>query len=203
MNLKHALTALLFATGCVSFIRAQEPIANSDVKTYEIKGSYGTPIYEGKVEHRETEKEYEYSLKGTYGTLIYDGIVSRIDRGKDFEYSIPELKLEFDPDGRTNPTQRIDLKAIRLVATVKPADGKGRSSILYREDSAAAAVLTEDSPTATIRDLRFTVSKEIVTKADYLGFSAVEREIHLADEDANHCREGAAKSEDCRLGRDG
>jgi len=153
MHLKHTHIALVFAIGCASFLRAQEPIAKTDVKTYEIKGSYGTLIYEGKVERRETEKE--------------------------FEYLIVNIELIFDPakSVNVNVTKEIAAKEILIVATKKPSEGKGRSTILQRDKKPTSIVLTEGSPTATLEKIKLVLTKESVGKADHVGLGLTDGKL--------------------------
>lgn len=145
MNLKHTLIALFFAISCANFIRAQDPIAKSDVKTYEINGSYGTLIYEGKAERRETEKG--------------------------FEYLIVQIKLTFDPAAKINSVKEIAANAISIVATKKPVEGKGPYTVLQRDKKPTTIVLTEDSPTATLEKIKLVLTKESVERADVIGLS--------------------------------
>jgi hypothetical protein len=143
MKLQHTLIALILAFGCTSFMRAQEPAAKSDVKTYELKGSYGTLVYEGNVERRETEKE--------------------------FEYLIVQLKLKFDPAGTVNSTKEIAAKEIQIVATKKPTEGKGPFTVLHRDKKPTTIVLSEASPTGTLEKIKLVLPKESVDKADHVG----------------------------------
>lgn len=140
MHSKSTLAALILAAGFSSFIYAQEPSAKSDVKIYKIKGSYGTLIYEGKVERRETEKE--------------------------FEYLIVQIKLRFDPTATGNSTKKIAVKEIGIVATKKPTKGKGPYTILQRDEKPTTFVLTASSPTATLEKIKLVLTKESVEKAD-------------------------------------
>jgi len=151
MHSKSILAALVFVTGFAFFLRAQEPSAKSDVKTYVIKGSYGTLVYEGKVERRETEKE--------------------------FEYVIEQLKLRFDPTAKTNGTKEIAAKLIQIVATTKPAEGKGPSTVLQRDKKPTTIVLTEDSPTATLEKIKLVLTKESVGKSDHVGLSLTDGKL--------------------------
>lgn len=151
MNLKHTLIALLLAISCINLIDAQEPAAKNDVKTYQIKGAYGTLTYEGNVERTETEKEYEYL--------------------------IVKIKFEFDPTGTVNATKEIAAKEIQLVAMKKPAEGKGRSTLLQRDKKPTTFVLTEGSPTATLEKIKLVLTKESVGKADHVGLALTDGKL--------------------------
>lgn len=144
MFLKHILVAFAFPMAWVSFVRAQDIVVENNLKTYEVQGRHGSLSYEGKVERRETETK--------------------------FEYSIVQLNLKFEPARSENKSveQEITVEEIHIVAWKKPAEGKSRSTGLWGDKKRTSVILTEGSPTATLKEIKLALNKEAVGKADHV-----------------------------------
>jgi hypothetical protein len=127
-----------------------------------------------QVRSADNTKPDVFRLQGVYGTLVYDGTVERRVSGNDFEYTITELKLRFDPQGRINKVDAVNLRAIRLAATQRPPLAGQPFKVLHEHRQPVSLVLSAAAPTGTLRNLKFKVPREIITKADRVGFSATD-----------------------------
>lgn len=107
-----------------------------------------------------------YQPKGEYGTLLYEGTVERKVAGKDYEYLVRELKLTFNPRGKSNKTTKIETRFIEFVATVQSPKAKTKVETLFQEKKPLSVVLNQKSPTDTVENIKFTVPRESIQKAD-------------------------------------
>lgn len=120
------------------------------------------------------KKGKSFEIKDSYGTLIYEGSVLRNDKEDSFEYVVEKLSLRFDPTAKTNSTKAIALKELVLVATKKPEGGKGPYKVLHRDKKPVSVVLNNESPTGIIEVIKLTMPKEVAEKADVIGLSVTD-----------------------------
>jgi len=113
----------------------------------------------------------EYEMKGAYGTLIYDGRVERKAVGKNYEYTIEDLKLTFDPDARVNSIGEISLKEISVAAMLQQEEGKEKPKEFLRKSKPVSVVLKKDSPKATMQKVTIVVPKDVFDAADRVEFT--------------------------------
>lgn len=107
-----------------------------------------------------------YHPQGEHGTLNYEGTVERKEVGEKYEYTVRELELTFNPRGKANKTSKIETKFIELAAVSQPSKGKTRGTTLHQEKKPLSVVLNQKSLTDTIENIKFTVPKASIDKAD-------------------------------------
>src|SRR5207249_5491878 len=99
------------------------------------------------------------------------------DIGTDYEYTVRELRLKFNPRGDVNWTRQIAAKSIEFVATLKPATGHGPWTKIFHDEKPLSLVLSAASPTGTVQNIKFTVPKDALKKADNAGISITDGDL--------------------------
>ncbi len=140
-------------------------------KTYVLCAIITFCIFQASAQQPGAKKEKAFEIKGSYGTLIYEGTVLRTEKEKDFEYVIEKLNLRFDPTAKTNSTKEIALKEVAVVATKKPEGGKGPYKLLHRDKKSVSVTLNSETPSGTIENIKLTIPKEVADKADVIGLN--------------------------------
>ena len=118
-----------------------------------------------------------YALDGTYGSLDHSGEMHRLLSGNDYTYTVKRLSLRFDPQSKTNAVDSIDNTGLRIVATRSPASPGEPHAVLYEKTVPIGIVLTPSNPSAEVAGISFTLPKEIVDRADYVGLALVDEKL--------------------------
>ena len=112
-----------------------------------------------------------FTLLGSYGTLAYEGSAILTQEQDKWVIRIPSLRLTFVPKAFTNPTPRIDVSKVRLVATKRPPSGSGPFDFLASAEQRVSVSLTTESSTATLTPIELSLPSDAVAKADHLGLA--------------------------------
>ena len=114
-----------------------------------------------------------HSLDGSYGSLGFEGTVDRQIQGENYVYTVRRLDLKFDPEAKSNATDRISNASLRFVATVKTPDG-APYRVTYESHVPVQAELDASHRTTSIRNVEFVVPKSAVDSADHAGLALVD-----------------------------
>ena len=117
-----------------------------------------------------------FELNGSYGTLVYKGTVERVSNGSNYVYTVKNLVLTYSPFAQINMTDEIKVN-VEFVATTRPPSGEGPWKRIFVQTHQTSDVLHTSAPTLTIKEVSFTVPKDVVDKADSVGLTVTDGKI--------------------------
>ena len=116
--------------------------------------------------------EMTKSLDGSYGSLAFKGQVERRIEGDNYVYSVGRLDLAFDPQAKSNATDRIINPSLRFVAIEEQGDGTPQQ-ILFESEVPLRVTLNSSNRFASTENLTFVVPRHAVEGADHVGLAVV------------------------------
>ncbi|TCZ77611.1 hypothetical protein [Lysobacter sp. N42] len=116
--------------------------------------------------------EMAKSLDGSYGSLAFKGQVERRIEGVNYVYSVQRLDLTFDPQAKSNATDRIINPSLRFVAIEEKGDGTPQKT-LFESEVPIRARLNSSNRAVTVENLTFVVPRHAVESADHVGLAVV------------------------------